>query len=242
MTCLVYCILLAAGKALPDISGVDGKPVRYVVEGELAAAFSGAEKRISPEMDTVVSFEEVIEAVNADFSVIPVRFGNYFDSPDALRLLLRDNSGRLSELLRGLAGAREMGIRVLQTVSESVKTRPAAEREPPATGRQYLLERKARFETAERLSERKEEVLRLLAERFSGLFTRMKTEEMRGLPDLSGPRLLLSAYFLVPEKNLDSFRREFSRLEGEGVKFLLSGPWPPYNFADFEPVQKKPHP
>ena len=47
---------------------------------------------------------------------------------------------------------------------------------------------------------------------------------------------ILSLHFLVPRRSVESFRRTFQEISRkEGMKMLLSGPWPPYNFVVPEP-------
>ena len=47
---------------------------------------------------------------------------------------------------------------------------------------------------------------------------------------------ILSLNFLVPRRSVESFRRTFQEISRkEGMKMLLSGPWPPYNFVLPEP-------
>ena len=44
--------------------------------------------------------------------------------------------------------------------------------------------------------------------------------------------MLLSASYLVDKEKKDDFKKAFEELRSSGgdLKYLLSGPWPPYNF------------
>jgi hypothetical protein len=62
---------------------------------------------------------------------------------------------------------------------------------------------------------------------FGGLYVRSRTEQAAAKEGR-----LLSIFFLVPRENVGLFREAFRRLQGRAPeKMLLTGPWPPYNFA-----------
>jgi len=186
MIYFVYCIFRATREDLPDIIGIEGKPVQFLRAGGLFAAFTEVGERVAPEIPAVLAFEEVIEKIFSETAVIPVRFGNYFDSPDKLQRFLGDNARELERLLDLLRGASEMGIRVLakrRAAKTSSSGAPPGEhsRESVATGRQYLAGRKTIYESDTLASGRKNEVLEFLEAGFEGLFTSMKSEEVSGL-------------------------------------------------------------
>jgi len=57
------------------------------------------------------------------------------------------------------------------------------------------------------------------------------TSEKR-LEKLKTDSLLLSASYLVDKEKREGFKKAFEELKGSGgdLKFMLSGPWPAYNF------------
>jgi glycosyltransferase involved in cell wall biosynthesis len=54
-------------------------------------------------------------------------------------------------------------------------------------------------------------------------------------------RLVLNASFLVDREGVDNFSEEVRSLERDRpyLKFMYSGPWPPYNFVDIRILSKK---
>jgi hypothetical protein len=70
-----------------------------------------------------------------------------------------------------------------------------------------------------------------IAERLKGLY--------RGGREEAGPAAngrLVSLYFLVPRASVDDFREEARGIElPSDMKLMVSGPWPPYNFASPAP-------
>ena len=71
----------------------------------------------------------------------------------------------------------------------------------------------------------------LLAERILALLDDCSTEQRREV-SLSHQGRLLSLYFLTPKSRAEEFRKMARKISApRGVKLLLSGPWPPYNFV-----------
>ncbi len=254
---LVYAIFRPGGKDPPRISGINGEPVRYVIEGGMGAAYAEIFERARPEISAVLEFESVTEALCREFTLIPVRFGNYFENPDELRDFLRDNENQLARLLNDLSGTMEMGVRVLAQRLPSPEKRAGQTKGQPG-GREYLEQRRSHFEGVEKSSGQRERLASMLREHFQGLFKEIKVETVEKASSLSAPpgnssgnprgissedvlggHSLLSAYFLVPENRIEQFRQRYSQLSIGGAKFLLSGPWPPYNFADFLPASEQ---
>ena len=70
-----------------------------------------------------------------------------------------------------------------------------------------------------------------LADRIAGLLSGCYTEQRREISQADQGRLV-SLYFLTPRSTVERFRHRAREIHPPGgAKLLLSGPWPPYNFA-----------
>ncbi len=238
MTYLVLSILRPQNQSLPEIDGITGKPVRYLLSSGLAAAYCEMEGRITPQVEDVLKFEEITETLSSVFPLIPLRFGNYFENLDKLEEFLRKNTDRLTRVIEKLTGKVEMGIRVLSS-KRTTQEEPQAEDSPVQSGRQYLARRKTYYALQSRETEKTEKLASMLKTTFHGLFSDMKVEEQGspGFLDRSSASALISAYFLISAASVDKFRGKFAELALDDADFLLSGPWPPYNFTDLHPAK-----
>jgi hypothetical protein len=124
----------------------------------------------------------------------------------------------------------EMGIRLLCQSGDSA---PSVSSSSPGAG--YLASVRARHglsgkrpgnvpvpehvEAADRLAA-------LLAENF--------TAQRREYAAATGDGTLVSLYFLVPRAGTFRFMEKAREFYSAGVKILVSGPWPPYNFATLD--------
>ena len=195
-----------------------------VVEGDgLAAAVTPwAEEELPPEASRLLAYEKAVASIHATRTVIPLRFGCVVEGESGVRALLRERGAEYQQLLAQWEDFTEMGLRLW------CGSRPAAEPNTGARnstgGARYiaaLRERSSGLTPAER------RCAAAIAERLKGLY--------RGAREEAGPAAngrLLSLYFLVPRAAVDDFRERVRQIElPPDRKLMLSGPWPPYNFA-----------
>ena len=235
MSCLFYCICRHPG---PEVAGLVGDhPVYRITHRRLGAAVSGiGPADLAPDLTRVRAYERVVNSYHRQGTVIPLRYGCVVSQETRVIELLDEYNPQYESLLQELEGCVEMGLRVLlPTASPGI---PAGPREiagppplaPPAPperlGLAYLTARKAHYAHQDRWTEEYRQVSDRCLAQLAGLFVKYKTEA----PSSRLP--LLSLYFLIPRRAVETFRRAFRQLtETEAARLLLSGPWPPYNFV-----------
>lgn len=233
--CLLYGIVFAEsgehtrGHSPPGLpAGVGGAPVRLIEEGGLGAAISWIEPPdLTPNIARVLSYAKVVEALHADRAVLPMRYGCLFEEEPQVVELLRLHGEEYAALLRGLDGCVEMGVRVLLPTESSFPCPPFGPETEGASGRAYLAVRAARYAREEQVARALTAVVERLRGALGGLAERIEAD-----PGARADRGLSSLYFLVKRGAVDSFRKAFRRISRtESARLLLSGPWPPYNFA-----------
>ena len=120
------------------------------------------------------------------------------------------------------------------------------------TGRAYLAARKTHYDREDNLSKEMSIIIDRYRETFSGLYVKFKTEHTltgnsqfpiftpqsafriphSAIEKSSFRKVILSLYFLVRRKSVESFRQAFRQVVfKDHAKLLLSGPWPPFNFV-----------
>jgi hypothetical protein len=235
MTCLLYGIVFAESggharghlpSALPP--GVGGAPLRLIEEGGLGAAVSWIEPPdLTPNRARVLSYAKVVEALQADRAVLPMRYGCLFGEERQVVELLRVHGEEYAALLSGLDGCVEMGVRVLLPAELSLPSPPSDSKTEGASGRAYLAVRAARYAREEEVARALAAVVERLRGALDGLAVRTETDG-----GAAADRAMSSLYFLVKRGAVESFRRAFRRISRtESARLLLSGPWPPYNFV-----------
>ena len=218
MKVLLYCI----GQQEVNVP-FHGTGIHVVTSHGLMAAVSEVDGPTTvPSVSTLLAYERVVEAIHARQTVIPMRYGCVMENKEQIVQLLEDHRREYEALLLRLSGRTEMGIRLLWPPSATPL--PSLLRLPGAA---YLASLRNRYNSQDTLASEEG----LLADRFVALLDDCFTEQRREV-SLSHRGRLLSLYFLTPKSGAEEFRKMVRKLSTPyGVKLLLTGPWPPYNFV-----------
>ena len=248
---LVYCVCETPGEPPPaGIRGIDGQPVYLVDDDGLSLVVSELPRSAGVEaadVSAILDFKNVVEVFHRAQTVLPFRFGCVLNGETRAREALRERRGEYLALLRRLDGCAEMGIRLLLPVDERTpavegtgSNSPVDGAAPARTypGKRYLHARKALYREEEScaLGEGDDQKVERCRSAFAGLHEDFRSEmsRIRG----SGVRMA-SLVFLVKRDREEAFREAFRVLSREeGMKVLLSGPWPPYSFVAGEEIGK----
>jgi hypothetical protein len=217
MKYLLHCIVR-------DLAGSFSEPgISVLAAHGLAAAVSPVAEIISASsVSALLAYERVIEAMHAEQTVIPLRYGCVMESESAVIRLLEDHHQEYEALLVRLSGMTEMGIRVLWPARAGVLLNS-----PSSPGAAYLASLRNRYRSAIPLAPEEDQ----MADQSMSLLSGCSTEMRREISS-SGHGRLLSLYFLTPKTHGEQFRQKARQIcPPSGTKLLLSGPWPPYNFV-----------
>ena len=177
-------------------------------------------EQASPDVETIIAFGKVIERIHRHTTVIPIRYGSLLADEAAVIGHLSEKAAHYRQLLAELDGCEEIGVRLPMAMPEPDQ-RPVAKAN---SGHDYLLALKRKYSATLQAEQEAAALDRAL----ESLFRKRRGET--GL--FAGQPMYLVSY-LVPRTQLDAFRAKLERLfDTEIHKALISGPWPPYNFAD----------
>ena len=218
MKYLLYCI------CQQDVEKPPLEPGFCVVAGRgmVVVASRVDEPVAAPGVSAFLAYEKVVERIHAVQDVIPLRYGCLMESEEQIVRLLDDHRQEYEAMFVQLRGMTEMGIRLL--LPERPAPLPCLPQSPVAA---YLASLRTRHSSEAALAP--EETL--LADQIAALLTRWSTEQRRAVTSSPHGRLL-SLCFLTPKTCVEEFRQKAREIPLPcGVKLLLSGPWPPYNFV-----------
>jgi Gas vesicle synthesis protein GvpL/GvpF len=219
---LVYCIF--DGKSGPAATA-PGTFHICASNGLVAVVACEAAPNSSPDTDSLLAFAGVVQAMHVSHDVIPLRYGCVMASEGSVVRLLEENGQAYAALLDGLNGVSEMGVRLL---CQGADPAPSVSSLSPGAG--YLASLRARHGSAgSPVIEHVE-----AADRITALLAESFTAQRREYAPAKDNGTLVSLYFLVPRAGTCRFMEKARRVSLSGTKILVSGPWPPYNFATFE--------
>ena len=243
MALYAYCLSDAVtGGMLGDGAGVAGCAPRLLQCGDVAVVVSEFEgERVTVERENVFAHERVIRSVLQHVTPLPFRFGT-LTSEESLAAYVEENRDRLMKNLRRVRDCVEMSVKFIWDANEArskgAEAQPRGhedekdERKVAGKGTAYLAARRREIVGEALLKERAEELAEWLAARVGAA---ARERDVMAQPSES---LVVRAAFLVPRAGLEDYRRRVSeaRRERSHLRFLTSGPWPPYSFSSIKPL------
>ncbi len=205
----------------------------------------------------ILKHEEVVEKLMESFTVLPVSFLTLFKKKDDVLLMMQEHYGDFRENLDRLRNKVEFGIKIIWP-GETIKNRviEASKKFNPSTtlridgersrtinanlaipdnspGKSFVMQKLEKYKIDKEFAEEADRCIVLLDDFFSRFVTEKKLEKLKS------ENLLLNAYYLVEKEKQGDFKEAFERAKNTpgDLKYLFSGPWPPYNFIS---LTKKP--
>lgn len=217
-----------------------GETFDFISAGVLAAACSRTPATDAPpEVAQLLAYARGIHALFQRVTVLPMRYGCWLDHREDLCQWLQRNEPALRDRLQQVDGCVEMGARILPVPSLAAVPQSPPPADPPkqpssqaaaGAGRNYLLARQGRYSRKDQDKDAFSQTTQAIQTALKGLFVQSLAQQ-HGPP----PGRYWSLYFLVRREQCEQFRSAFAALDvAIAEKLLLTGPWPPYNFADWK--------
>lgn len=242
-------------------AGLDGKPVRTIVEGDLAALVSrlDAEEYSADRIDEratdlewlgprAQAHDSVVTWANDPGPVVPLPMWTLFSSESGVAGMITARASDVNATLKRISGADEYSLRVFAKPAEiraslnSIAPEIAeAQRalSSAAPGQRYLLERKLDAQKKELLRSAAETVAARIYDEVRAVAADSVLETLPRASAVAEAQAVLNAVFLVQRDGFDEFRGRVSALVAEhkerGFHFEFTGPWPAYHFVGRTP-------
>lgn len=236
MTLLAHAIGQASSPA-PAIAGLGGRPLRHVPSADRSLGLwaTGWEGPAGPlGREEALAHHGIVAAIAAAGPCLPVRFGSWIPDDAAAAALLGERQAALHAALARVAGRSELAVTLLWLEGPSVPEEAPAPSGPAvgaeAPGRRFLEARRrdlADTDGRRRAAER-------LADRLIGLFGDLGIDQADVRHETCpATEVAVSFAALVPTDAALAAKRAAIALAGtlEGVRGVVSGPWPPYSFT-----------
>lgn len=183
-----------------------------------------------------VAHEKVVADLSRHGTVVPMKLFTLFTSDARAAGHVGRSRRRLNALLERLFGRQEWGVRVSVGAAEvraAAHARAVRVTGGMTAGTRFLSLKREEHAEGRRIAERgRQEVAHVFAS------LEAHADESRRRPPAAavpGSTLLLDAVFLVRQETVATFqqtlRRHAERLDAQGYRVVLTGPWPAYNFV-----------
>ncbi|MFP5261208.1 MAG: GvpL/GvpF family gas vesicle protein [Blastocatellia bacterium] len=240
MNLYAYCL---SDEATPDLldgaAGVAGARPRLFAHESIKAVvsdFQGERARVTRE--NIFAHESIIHRVLASTTPLPFRFGMVV-SAARLESYLASNEAAVSSQLSAVRDTVEMSVKIIWD-AEAVRRAAGHEGgggaagdaggrpEMMGPGTAFLAGRRCEVTGDETLRREAGEIARWLERQLSGT---LRESSARICPTRA---MALAAAHLVERARIEDYRARLARArEGRAdLRFLTSGPWPPYSFCE----------
>ena len=182
--------------------------------------------------DNVFAHARVVRHVFEQTTPLPFRFGTMLGRA-RLEAFIASHQDSFRQQLALVAGCVEMSIKLI--IGDGSESSPAADqgrassdRAATMSGTEFLEDKQRRNDEEERLAEAADEVKQWLATSLEGLAKASRID------DRLGRKLLVTVAYLIEKPRLDAYEARVAEMRRErpNLRFLASGPWPPYSFAE----------
>ena len=215
---IIYAVTTPPTGAL-GVPGLRNERLTVVREGRLAAIVGELPRAPRVTLRSIRAYHAVLHRLWLLLpAIVPARYPTSIQNLEELELILRSRSVALHRTIREVRRRGQMTVRIVREAgSESHESN--ASRDEYSSGLAYLLSRAATAARAGRVPEF--EPLRPAVRRW----IRAERVEKRGN--------IATIYHLVPRASATAYRRAVeAAAAAAGVRAIVSGPFPPYAFAD----------
>ncbi len=240
----IYAILDSNQKLNLGFKGLDESFVCTLPYRDISAAVSDIEKdNLKVNEKCAFAYGRIIESIMARYTLLPMRFGTLVKGDKEVIAILEKHYDGFVNNLRQVKGKLEYGLKVLWDVEKiSLEIRPGKTEDlkgldqlkGSSPHKKYILEKLKEHRFEEALMRKAEAIIEGIHNPLEELSFLSKFKKM------VTKRIILDAAYLVEKEKKDAFIQRFKELsEGHrDLRFLLTGPWPPYNFIESSNFKK----
>jgi len=231
MKLYVYCVLEGLDALDEAVVGISGAPVRLEKLEDLGVLVSDFDDdAVHVTRENAMAHAAVVRSVLDLTTPLPFRFGTLV-TQQQLRNYLSARKPALETNLSLVRDCVEMSVKIISALEEKA---PKENREEPAQeqgiGTTFLAAKRRELLGSGLRSAQAKEISTWLNETVSGLTRDVKVSVQ------PSEKLFLAAAHLVERAGLKQYRLKMAaaRAARPDLRFLSSGPWPPYSFTNIE--------
>ena len=226
---------------LNGMKGISGGHLYAVSTNEIAAVVCDLEQsRFEADRAGAIEYAGVIETLSQRFTLLPMRFGSAMESTEAIHQMLERNYPGIHHNLQQVENKFEFGLKVFcdseklmaDLMAESTAGNPEislpSSEAPNSVYKDWISKKLKEHRLEELLLKHVDSVISILTGELIQMNALCKFKKM------SSKAVIIDAVFLL-EKGLKDpliLKIEYLQNRYPGLNFILTGPWPPYNFVE----------
>ncbi|MEI7897601.1 MAG: GvpL/GvpF family gas vesicle protein [bacterium] len=226
---------------LSEMEGIAGSELHACLYEDLAAVFGDVEKSVLlADRSNAIEYARVVDALAQQFTLLPMRFGSVMESTEEMITMLGRNHDEFTQNLEKVRDKHEFGLKVFcdsdkmkaELQKKIVPAEPANAGAEPAVKnsvyRDYVDRKLKEHRFEELLVAYADSVIARITDDLARLNAVYKFKKM------ASDATVIDATFLLGKDMEDELILTVKHLQDElpALNFVLTGPWPPYNFVE----------
>ncbi|MEI7501220.1 MAG: GvpL/GvpF family gas vesicle protein [Bacteroidota bacterium] len=246
---LIYALLSVKKKTerlhalLASMKGIAGADLYELSFGEITVIVSDINKtNLIADKSLAIEYGALIETLSQQFTLLPMRFGSLMESNEAIIQMLEKNYPEIEQNHLTVENKFEFGLKIFcepEKIMAELIVKSEAECKGQLTPVTEIKNSASRNWVNKKLKEhRLEELLvtyvnSVIAD-VSEQLDRLKA--IRKIKKMVTSTLIIDGVFLIDKLLKDDLIHAVGDLQNKyhGLNFIITGPWPPYNFVDFK--------
>jgi len=223
----------------PEITGLDSSSVYFAGYRDISAAVSNVNQdKIIVTSDIAFSYEKIIENLWVKYNLLPMRFGSVVKNDTEIVEILKRNYSNFVENLEKVENKSEFGLKILWDINKTdFKTektfnldnyKKLKQLNKDSIYRNYLIDKLKQHKSEDYFMKKIDDIIEEIHNPLKKLSSLYKVKKM------VTPKIILNATYLINNDMKDEFIQTIKQIKREkkDMKFLLTGPWPSYNFVN----------
>ena len=227
---------------LVGMKGIAGADINTVSFENISAIVCDINRiELVADQSNAIAYAGVIETLAHHFTLLPVRFGSVMESDAAIIHMLKKNYNDIQQNLLKVENKYEFGLKIF-CESEKLKaeliSKSEANVKTSALHATEINNSVYRDWVNKKLKEHRLEELLVtyvdsVISEIKGNLDRLKA--VNKFKKIVTETMIIDAVFLLDKERKDLLVETVGELQNQhaGLTFVLTGPWPPYNFVDF---------
>jgi len=206
-------------------AGIRGRPLEQIAAGELGLWATVWDGEPTLSRDDAFAHHDLVAVLCDAGPCLPVRFGTWLADAEAARRSLEAEQDRYAAAVDRLADRREVAVTLLWQDAPRIEGRGHA---VPTSGRAFLERRRAEHAVTD---ERRQAGDAFAARLAADLAVDQADVRHESCPSAE---VALSMSLLAARDEADALKARATVAAGaiDGVRAVVSGPWPPYSFTE----------
>ena len=219
---MLTCIYAIADYSVQELM----LPLYTVIYRDIAAIVgTTCKEELAFDKQAAIEYGATLEVLNEKFTLLPCRFGTFLRNENAVLQVLQQQYFFYKERLEVLRDKQELGLKVLS--EKGARAQSANNEKQLKDGKEYLLQKFYDYQA----DEERRQVVQKTVDIIHGELQKLSSMNVKS-SEING-HVVFSGNYLVEKKTESFFCSKVKVLQGmyPELKFLLTGPWPPYNFV-----------